>query len=91
MIGTKLDILQENKDSASKKEPPNLIVGRDCQNHWIVVETRGLCGGIFTDKAAALRYAREESHGRPDAVRIVPCLITLNINAFSRHRVPAPY
>lgn len=58
----------------SKKAPPNLIVGRDRQNNWIVVEMHGLCGGIFTGKAAALRYAREESHGNPDAVRIVSCL-----------------
>jgi DNA gyrase/topoisomerase IV subunit A len=27
---------------------------------WVVIETHGLCGGVFRDQAAALRYAEEE-------------------------------
>jgi hypothetical protein len=65
------------------KEPLSLLVGRDRHNHWIVVETHGLCGGIFADQAAALRYAREESGGHPEAIRIVPYLL-----AFTMMRQP---
>jgi hypothetical protein len=39
---------------------PHFVVGRDQQARWIVIETHGLCGGVFRDQAAALRYAEEE-------------------------------
>jgi hypothetical protein len=74
---------QEN-ESESNQEPPSLIVGLDDENHWIVVETHGLCGGIFANEAAAMHYAREESRGRPGAVRLAPYHLALNINGPSQ-------
>jgi hypothetical protein len=49
----------------------SFLVGRDDHDHWIAVETHGLCGGIFADEAAALRFARAESGRRPGAVRSI--------------------
>ncbi len=48
----------------------HFIVGRDSANHWVVIETHGLSGGLFADQAAAMRFVKEESHGRPGAVEI---------------------
>jgi hypothetical protein len=84
-----LDKSQGNEDPSFKKEPPNLIVGRDGQNHWVVVETHGRCGGLFADEAAALRYAREESRGHPDAVRVAPYVLVLKVNMDAPVRLPA--
>lgn len=39
---------------------PHFVVGRDQLARWVVIETHGLCGGVFRDQAAALRYAEEE-------------------------------
>jgi hypothetical protein len=50
--------------AASDEEPPSLIVGRDDENHWVVVEAHGRSGGIYATEAAAVRYAREESRSR---------------------------
>ena len=47
------------------------LVGRDGDGHWLAVETHGLGGGIFKDLERAVRYARDESHGQPGAVRLV--------------------
>ena len=49
----------------SDQHPPaadgaHFVVGRDPEAGWIVIETHGLCGGLFRDEAAALRYAVEE-------------------------------
>lgn len=74
------------KNAASIKEPPSLIVGRDNENHWVVVETHGLCGGIFATEAAAMRYALEESRGHPDAVRTAHYLLALNFAGSPRRR-----
>ncbi|MGB8276388.1 MAG: hypothetical protein WCF20_00405 [Methylovirgula sp.] len=32
------------------------------------MEIHGRCGGLFCDEAAALRYAKEASGGRPEAI-----------------------
>ena len=72
------------KGAASDEEPPSLIVGRDDENHWVVVEAHGRCGGIFATEAAAVRYAREESRGRPGAVLSAPQHIALNIGSAPR-------
>lgn len=79
--GKSLNFLNETADgdSASKQEPPSLIVGRDEANHWVVVEAHGLCGGIFATEAAAMRYACEESRGRAGAVRIAHHLVALDL------------
>ncbi|VFU07608.1 RAG2 PHD domain containing protein [Methylocella tundrae] len=76
-----MNFLNETADggSASKHEPPSLIVGRDEANHWVVVEAHGLCGGIFATEAAAMRYACEESRGRAGAVRIAHHLVALDL------------
>ena len=59
--------------AASDEEPPRLIVGRDDENHWVVVEAHGRCGGIF----ATVRCALKESRGRPGAVRRAPRRVAL--------------
>ena len=65
--------------AVSDEEPPSLIVGRDDENHWVVVEAHGRCGGMFATEAAAVRYAREESRGRPGAVLSAPCRVALTL------------
>ncbi len=40
-----------------------LLVGQDRAGHWIVRETLGLIGGIFVDRASAIRFARTAQRG----------------------------
>ena len=47
------------------------LVGQDGEGHWLAVETHGLGGGIFKSRDKAFRYARDESHRLPGAVRFV--------------------
>ena len=65
--------------AASDEEPRSLIVGRNDENHWVVVEAYGRCGGIFATEAAAVRCAREESGDRRGAVSSAPWPIVLDI------------
>ncbi len=55
------------------------VVGRDGEGHWLAVETHGLGGGLFTNRDAALRYARFETEGREGAVRLVAEPIALRL------------
>jgi hypothetical protein len=55
------------------------VLGRDHGGHWIVQESHGLCGGLFTSKEAAMHYAKFESAGYGD-VRVAPDAIELNFS-----------
>lgn len=48
------------------------MVGRDAQGRWIVRDEKGLVGGLFTDRASAVRFAMFESDYVPGAVCCVP-------------------
>jgi hypothetical protein len=56
-------------------------VGRDSKGHWVVQDEQGLCGGLFVDRAQALKFAMFENGNRPQAVIMVPNVLELNLNA----------
>jgi hypothetical protein len=45
-----------------------------------VQDDRGLCGGLFVDRAQALRFAMLENGSRPQAVVMVPGVFELDVN-----------
>jgi hypothetical protein len=61
------------------------LVGKDGEGHWIVRDQSGLHGGIFINRAEALRFALFENGGRPQAVVMVPGILELDINRRIRH------
>lgn len=63
----------------NKSEPPSqclaqslpMLVGQNSRGHWVVRSQDGLCGGLFVNRAEALRFALFENGHRPDAVILV--------------------
>jgi hypothetical protein len=37
------------------------MIGRDSRGHWVAQELSGMRGGVFVDRAAALKFAKAES------------------------------
>jgi len=70
----------------NKGEPPStptsnvFRIGRDSGGHWIVQDDKGLCGGLFIDRAAALKFAMFENGNQPQAVVMMPGVFELNLN-----------
>ena len=68
-----------------QKEPPSCLksslymIGRDSQGHWVVQDQSGLHGGLFIDRAQALKFALFENGHRPQAVVMVPGVLELNM------------
>ena len=58
---------------------PDCLLGRDEEGHWIVRDARGLSGGVFVSRDAALRFAAHETNHRPHAVHPVPEAIRLTL------------
>jgi hypothetical protein len=73
----------------SKAEPPSpqslphsslFRIGKDSHGHWVVQDQEGLRGGLFVDRAEALKFAMFENGNRPQAVIMVPGVLELDIN-----------
>ncbi len=69
-------------------EPPSrngsqscFLVGKDSRGHWVVKDPNGLRGGIFVDRAQALKYAMHEITDRMQAVIMVPGVLELDTRA----------
>ena len=58
---------------------PQFRIGRDCRGHWVVQDDRGLCGGLFVNRAEALKFALFENGNRPQAVIMVPGVLELDM------------
>ncbi len=49
-----------------------LFIGRDRSGHWVVKDARSLCGGWFTNRTEAIRFAMLERQRRPQSVIMLP-------------------
>ncbi len=70
-------------------EPPSTVpctrslqflIGKNSRGNWVVQDERGLCGGLFVDRAEALKFAMFENGNRPLAVVMVPGIFELDMN-----------
>ncbi len=52
-------------------DPLRFVIAKDATNHWIVMETHGLYGGIFVSKEAAVKFADSECGGRTATLEVV--------------------
>ena len=48
----------------------------------------GICGGLFVDRKAALRFAREENGYRPHAVVVVSSNLELDMSGKRKQQPP---
>ena len=80
MLQSKLG--QSEPPSTRPTELPRLFrIGRDSHGNWVVQDQEGLCGGLFVDRAEAVKFAMFENGNRPQAVIMVPGILELDMNA----------
>ena len=60
--------------------PPVFMVGQDGRGNWVVQDQKGMRGGLFVNREAALRYVRSENGFKPQAVVVVSGGIELDMN-----------
>jgi hypothetical protein len=59
--------------------PPLFMIGQDCRGNWVVQDQKGIRGGLFVDRKAALRFVRSENGDRPQALVMVPGVLELDM------------
>ena len=82
---------------SKQSEPPSpdgetsniFLVGRDSRGHWVVQDERGLCGGLFVDRSKAIRFALDETGRRPQAIKMVPGILELDMSRSAAAPRPA--
>ena len=67
--------------STSSSKPPLFLVGRDSHGHWVAQDQSGLRGGLFVDRAEALKFVKFENGNRIPAVVVVPGVLELDMSA----------
>jgi hypothetical protein len=55
-------------------------MGQDSRGNWVVQDQSGDCGGIFVDRATALRFAMFESGDEPQPVILVSGVFELDMS-----------
>ncbi len=74
---------QENQQD----KPPScrsaqiFFIGRNSRGHWVVQDQYHTCGGLFVDRAEAVRYAMFENGRKRQAVVMVPETMELDLGA----------
>jgi hypothetical protein len=80
-------------------EPPScssqstiVFVGKDSRGNWVVQQQHGLYGGLFVNRAQAVKYALFENGHHPETIVELSCEIELDIGGKrpSAHRIAAP-
>jgi len=59
----------------------------DSRGRWVAQDQRGLCGGLFVNRAEAVRFAMRETGRRPQAVILVSGILELDMTR-ATHREP---
>jgi hypothetical protein len=71
---------------AKQTEPPSLfrppvfMIGQDRCGNWVVQDQKGIAGGLFVTRDAALRYVRSENGYQPRAVVMVSGNLELDMS-----------
>ena len=60
--------------------PPLFMMGQDSRGNWVVQDQSAARGGLFVDRAEALRYVRSENGSRPQAVVMVSGVLELDMS-----------
>ena len=65
--------MNNDNEPPSCLRPPIFMIGQDSRGNWVVQDKSGIRGGLFVDRAEALRYIRFES-ARHALVTVAGCL-----------------
>jgi hypothetical protein len=71
----------DNDEPPSSSRAKSLFrIGRNSRGNWVVQDQSGLCGGMFVNRAEAVKFAMFENGNRPQAVIMVPGVLELDMS-----------
>ena len=77
----------DNGEPPSSSRADSLFrVGKNSRGNWVVQDQSGLCGGMFVNRAEAVKFAMFENGNRPQAMIMVPGILELDMSSKPRRR-----
>ena len=77
----------DNGETPSSSRAKSLFrVGKNSRGNWVVQDQTGLCGGMFVNRAEAVKFAMFENGNRPQAVIMVPGVLELDMSGKPREQ-----
>ena len=71
----------DNSEPPSSSRAKSLFrVGKNSRGNWVVQDQTGVCGGMFVNRAEAVKFAMFENGNRPQAVIMVPGILELDMS-----------
>ena len=70
----------QKSEPPSWLRPPLFTVGQNRRGNWVVQDQKGMRGGLFVNREAALPYVRSENGFKPQAVVMVSGGFELDMN-----------
>jgi hypothetical protein len=71
--------MKDQVEPPSCLRPPIFMVGRDRRGNWVARDQSGTRGGLFVNRAEALRYIRFENGNRPQTFVTVSGILELDM------------
>jgi len=72
---------QSEPPSPSLLRRPLFMIGQDERGNWVVQDEFGICGGLFVNRDAALRFIRAENGHQPQAIVMISGILELDMAA----------
>jgi hypothetical protein len=69
---------KETAEPPSCLRPPIFMIGRDSRGNWVAQEQNGTRGGLFVDRAGALKFAKSENGNQPHTLVWVSGVLELD-------------
>src|SRR5215467_766784 len=63
------------------EKKPLFLIGQNRRGNWVAKMKHGLIGGLFINRAAALKFALFENGNHPEAVVTVPGVLELDLSS----------
>ncbi len=82
--------ITQDTEPPSRPSRPFFMLGQDSRGHWVVCEQNGARGGLFINRAEALRYIRSENENHPCPTVMVAGVLELNIAETKNKFISAP-
>lgn len=81
---------QQKAEPPSCLRTPIFMIGQDSRGNWVVKDQRGVRGGLFVERDAALRFVRSENRIHPHALVMVSDALELDLLELDSARPPSP-
>jgi hypothetical protein len=72
---------QAQPSSPALLRRPLFMIGQDERGNWVVQDEFGICGGLFVNRDAAMRFIRAENGHQQQAIVMISGILELDMAA----------